>query len=237
MKNICIVASLLLMATLVLVVGMTTSNLAAKNGNPNPGVAPPHSTVRGMTYGEWRQTALEYLFRTPAEISPEWDLTGEASDAHQSKDMFFLMGPRDVDVYRSVKPGARIWIPTGGRAAMWSLVEVPAKAYAASLGMDPNTLSEAELMSLFANHLCDGIQGRYVSVNGEPLPYVEDYVDETPPFQLWILPGPFLPLQGWMGTTVAVGGAVIIGPLPKGEYLIESGNTSGDAWYWNVTVE
>lgn len=120
---------------------------------------------------------------------------------------------------------------------MWSLTEVPAKDYAASLGLDPNTLSEAELMSLFANHRYGmRVEGNYVIVNGQPLEEVELYVDETPPFQLWVLPGLFPPLGGWMGTTVAVGGAVIIGPLPKGEYLIESGNAV-DHWLWNITVE
>ncbi len=83
-------ALLLSVVALAILVGQASSGSAQNLGNPNPGVAPIHSSVRGMTYPEWRAALYIFLMGTPRELSPANDPTGEVSGALQSKDMYFL---------------------------------------------------------------------------------------------------------------------------------------------------
>jgi len=243
---------LLSVVALAILVGQASSGSAQNLGNPNPGVAPIHSSVRGMTYPEWRAALYIFLMGTPPELSPANDPTGEVSGALQWKDMYFLMGPGG-GYHRTVKPGTKLWIPLGGSFLFYPYHEAYATRVANWIGTDPTALAPAELISLAANYQNDHIINRFCTINGVAMQDLERYVNESPAFMFYLEPGNYPPAagSGIKGPAVSVGGNLILGPLPPGDYLIESGATwkysiaNGDwfdseytfTWECHLTVE
>ena len=55
----------------LLVLGASSSTAALRDGNPNPGIAPPNSQPLGSSYNDWVVLALQWYYSIPTtEANP-----------------------------------------------------------------------------------------------------------------------------------------------------------------------
>jgi hypothetical protein len=93
---------------------------SAQQGNPNPGVLPPHSTAGGLTYGEWSARWFKWAYQPPPASSPVLDTTGANCAVGQSDKVWFLAGtffisepPAPVIRHCSIPSGTMLFFPVG----------------------------------------------------------------------------------------------------------------------------
>lgn len=155
----------------------------------------------------------------------------EAIHEIQSGSLFYLeLVPGPV----TVSTGKSILLPMD-----WAVSWMPEdrdmlRSLAASKGLDPDSLTDEDLLRLFVNDSADNYKEMYCRINGRPLQNLEQYRYETPAFDFvygggWWDDTLFPP--GPKGPTMAAGHAVILAPLPPGEYFIERGGV-----WWGTDV-
>lgn len=83
----------------------------AKNGNPNPGVRPPHSRPYGASYAEWGARWWIWAESIPADTNPIVQPDADC-DVNQSGPVFFLSGvPGGVTRPCTVRVGKALFFP------------------------------------------------------------------------------------------------------------------------------
>jgi hypothetical protein len=127
--------------------------------NKNPRVLPINSTAHGMTYGEWSGAWWEWAVGIPAATNPILDATGENGDIDQEGSVWFLAGNfgGDDDLTLTVPPGKSLFFPLIN-SLWWAPDDVEVAAFVVDefLGLDPNDLTDEELITLtaiFQGHL------------------------------------------------------------------------------------
>jgi hypothetical protein len=122
--------------------------------NPNPGVLPIGSSAFGKSYGEWGAAWWSWAIGIPAASNPILDEDGSFADIDQSGKVWFLAGNFGGLTERTVTipKGKAIFFPIDN-FVFWAPDDLPlAEMIAADFFcLDPDTLSDEELIRLAAN--------------------------------------------------------------------------------------
>lgn len=93
------------------------------DGNPNPGIIPPHATPHGQTYGEWTAAWWQWALSIPADRNPLLT-SGEFCGEGQSGPVWFYAGNFgwDEEKFCTVPKGKALFMPVYNwifGAAVW----------------------------------------------------------------------------------------------------------------------
>src|SRR5688572_24284615 len=98
------------LAAAVLALLFTTSPAPAAGRNPNPGVIPPGSTYRGLSYGEWGALWWQTIFAIPVVDGDHPYFSGGAFGEEHG--VFFLASPAgEVTIDVTIPAGASLFFP------------------------------------------------------------------------------------------------------------------------------
>jgi hypothetical protein len=198
------------------------SHALAKNGNPNPGVLPPHAHAFGATYGEWAAAWAQWYLEVPVAVNPVLDETGENAAEGQSGKVWFLGGNSGYHATTRV-----VTVPTG-KALFFPIIN-----YVAWPPVDGTT--EEELRAT-ANWYMDPENTNVLMecmVDGVPLQDLYSYRAESPNYSHGPSEIADLPYGSDIG--VADGYWVLLAPLSKGEHVIQFYASIGppeEPWFW-----
>lgn len=212
--------AILAMAVLVALVTPTITTLADDdNRNPNPGVTPPRcERMYGELSADWWTWALNC---PPPPLNPILDPDGSAAHVNQAGRVWFLAGTFGGQVTRTctVPAGKSLYIPLVN--SMWN-------------GDDPD---EEEVLRQNVNDALDAVTELYCTINGESLQKLSAYRAVSPLFDFPVTEGSFANLFMDVGEYPSVAGAyaVLLAPLPPGDYVIEFGGAKEDGWSVSVT--
>jgi hypothetical protein len=218
------------LAAAVLALLFTTSPAPAAGRNPNPGIIPPGSTYRGLTYGEWGALWWSTLFAIPVVDGDHPLFSGGAFG--EDKGVVFLAavgGGATIDV--TVPAGASLFFPV-------------INAECSVLEPDPfHGDNEAELRAC-ANGNIDHTSGLSAVIDGVPVNNVGAYRVESPLFEFGPLPADnvFGAPDGTTSLAVDAGVYLLLAPLNPGKHTIQVKGTQDDLGFtidttFHITVE
>lgn len=186
----------------------------AQEGSPTPGgltVYGPDEMVGGASLGEWNGRNWQWAVSMPPDSNPNFDPTGESCGYGQSGPVFFLPASYGAEVPESltcvVPLGVAIFVTIGG--AECSTVEPPPY-----FGRN-----EAELTAC-AIAMADAVVAMDASIDGVPVPNLEQYRAVSPAFTMLFPEDNFFGVPAGVALSVADGYSFIIAPPPPGEYEI-----------------
>ena len=204
---------LLAVLALTLLLGLTGPAIAQNATPAVEGVTiyGPDELVGGASLGEWNARNWQWAVSMPEAVNPNFDSTGDTCGYGQSGPVFFLpasYGPDLTGDLTCVVPaGVALLVPVGG--AECSTVEPPP-----FFGRD-----EAELAAC-AIAFNDGVIELEASINGQPVPDLEQYRAVSPLFTMLFPEDNFFGVPAGVALSVADGYQFIIAPPPPGEYEI-----------------
>jgi len=212
-------AVVLLAAGLVAMVAPRPSAVARGRRNCNPGILPPKC---GRIYGRLAAQWWTWALNCPADQCPILDETGASAHVNQSGRVWFLAGTFGGEAFRTctVPVGKAIYIPLIN--SMYNRTE-------------PD--EDEQMLRDGVNDALDAVTDLYCTVNGEPLNCLSAYRADSPLFDFPVTEGSFASMVMDVGEYPSVAGAyaVLLAPLPPGEYLIEFGGATADGWWVSVT--
>jgi hypothetical protein len=171
----------------------------------------PDEMVGGATLGEWEARNWQWAVSMPESVNPNFDSTGESCGYGQSGPVFFLpasYGPEVNEPITCVVPhGVALFVGVAGSEC--STVEPPP-----FFGRD-----EAELAAC-ATAFTDEISEMEASIDGQPVPDLEQYRAVSPLFSMLFPEDNFFGVPAGVALSVADGYSFIIAPPPPGEYEI-----------------
>ena len=199
----------------------------AGNGNQgNPGVIPPQASPDDHTYGEWSAMWWQWAFGQAPDVNPVLDETGDLAGSGQSGPVWFLAGTFGGPAERTaaIPAGKKLFFPI----VNWSVWEPDddetSRLIVEHLGLDPNVLTEAEILRITANWLADRSAPISCMVDGVSINNLANYRAESPDFE-FIFDDDLAALFGLDGglksPAVADGYWLMLAPLPSGEHTIE----------------
>src|SRR5262245_50607162 len=162
------------LAAAALALLIATSPAQAAGRNPNPGVIPPDSTYRGLTYGEWGALWWQTIFAVPIVNGDHPFFSGGAFG--EDKGVVFLAaigGGAIID--ETIPAGASLFFPV-------------INAECSVLEPDPfHGDNEAELRACANDHI-DHTSGLFATIDGVAVQNLGAYRVESPLFQFGPLP-------------------------------------------------
>jgi hypothetical protein len=206
-----------LLATATLALLVATSPAQAAGRKPNPGVIPPGSTFRGLTYGEWGARFWTKLFAIPVVGGSHPYLSGGAFEGDQGV-VFLTASGNGATFDITIKAGTPILCPV-------------LNAECSVLEPDPfHGDTEAELRACANGHM-DNTSGLFAIIDGVPVKNLGGYRVESPLFE-FTLPEDnlfaFFGLDAPGGTTspaVDAGVYLLLAPLSPGKHTIHVGGS------------
>jgi len=208
------------------VLTLPTPALAGDGNQDNPGVIPPQASPNGHTYGEWGAMWWEWALGLPPDQNPVLDPTGDLASAGQRGEVWFLAGtfggPGDRTV--TLPPGKKLFFPIVNWVAWEPDDDETARLIAEHLGLDPNTLTEAEVLRILAAWLTDRSTPLSCTVDGVPVANLENYRAASPDFAFTMdddLAALFGVPGGLKTPAVADGYWIMLKPLPAGAHTVE----------------
>lgn len=218
------------LALMLALLGLTASAVAAGR-NPNPGIAPAHSSPYGQTYGEWSGAWWRWAYSFPAgeDQNPVQDPTGALAGLGQSGPVWFLAGSFGQTVTRTatVPAGKALFFPIINTG--W--INIP------ELGDDPWSDDQRAYAKAFIapfidnafNLSCtiDDVEVADIASYRSVTPDGAEYMVTFPENGLWGLPA------GDYGPTVDDGIYLMVAPLRPGQHTIHftaasQGSFAGD---------
>jgi len=192
--------------------------------NPNPAVAPINSRSYGKSYSEWAQAWWTWVLSIPAAQNPATDETGEFGAVGQSGHVWFLASTLfggDFDRYLTVPNGTALFFPVFN-AVFWAPDDLATAAVAAAAaGLDPDSMTDEQLLQFLAGSAVASPTTLKVLVDGKPLKSLESYRAAPEPFELserdllddfGVGPTDFFAADGYW---------VLLHPLSAGKHTIE----------------
>ncbi len=174
------------LAVLVLAFGAAVVPAAAHN--VNPGVIPPRALPNDMTYGEWSAAWWSWAVGIPAATNPILDETGEFGDIDQEGPVFFLAGSFGTTVERELTvPADKMLFFPIVNSLWWAPDDLPVAAFIAEvfLGLDPDDLTDEELIRIIANFHQDFDELEMTcTIDGVALSDLEQYYTDSPDFHI-----------------------------------------------------
>ena len=161
-----------------------------------------------MTLGEWTARWWQWGYSIPKNINPAYDDNGRYCVEKQSGPVWFLAGTYGHPVVRhcDIPSGKAILLPILNSEC--SFAEFPKL----------KTLSE---LRICAKTIQDQVTKVNVSVDGMPLPHLEKYRIQSPPFNFTLPQGNILGLAANTSTqAIADGNWVFLKPLSTGTHKI-----------------
>jgi hypothetical protein len=207
-----------------LVLGLAAPGNGQGRGNPNPGIAPPNAKPFGKTYGEWAAAWWLWAVGIPADYNPILDETGEFCDQGQSGPVWFLAGNFGGETERTceVPAGKALFFPILN-SLWWAPDDLDDAAFvAAFLGLDPDELTDDELIRLIARFRVGPDPELTLTIDGVAARNLNRYYVESPGFR--ILDTDLIDDLGaeisQPNRAVTAGYYVMLAPLPAGEHTI-----------------
>jgi hypothetical protein len=184
-KNLSHHGRLLLAATIAGLALLGLPAVAVAQRNPNPGIAPPTSQPYGMTYGEWAAAWWQWAMGIPAAENPVLDETGEFAHVDQAGPVWFLGGSLfggEIERTFTVPAGKALYVPLSG-FVYWAPEDLPlAISIAESLGIDPDDLTDEELLRLAAVFSLAELSELTLTIDGVEIQVLERYFATSPGF-------------------------------------------------------
>jgi hypothetical protein len=180
-----------------------------KDSTPKSGeLFPSYSRPYNLTLGEWTARWWQWGYSIPKNINPAYDDNGRYCVEKQSGPVWFLAGTYGHPVVRhcDIPSGKAILLPILNSEC--SFAEFPKL----------KTLSE---LRICAKTIQDQVTKVNVSVDGMPLPHLEKYRIQSPPFNFTLPQGNILGLAANTSTqAIADGNWVFLKPLSTGTHKI-----------------
>ena len=227
---------------------LPSTALAGKGNQGNPGVIPPQASPDDHTYGEWSAMWWQWAFGLAPDVNPVLDTTGDLAASGQSGPVWFLAGTfgGPAERYATIPSGKKLFFPI----VNWSVWEPDddetSRLIVEHLGLDPNVLTEAEILRLTANWLADRSMPVSCTVDGVAIKNLENYRAESPDFEFIFndeLAELFELAGGLKSPAVADGYWLMLAPLSVGEHMIEFhgvaeiSEANGDPFDLSFTVD
>jgi hypothetical protein len=214
----------LLITLLAAVALLSLPVLAMAQGRPNSRIASPRAMPYGLSYGEWGAEWWKWALGIPLAEHPLLDETGEFADVDQVGPVWFLAGNFGGTSERTVEipAGKALFFPIIN-AAWWAPEDLELAADVAELlGLDPDYLTDEELLRLLANFSVSGVTELSLTVDGVEMQNLLNYRAESPAFH--IEDTDFLDDLGYDPVedrlAVADGYWIMLAPLPVAEHTI-----------------
>jgi len=220
-------------AVCLIALGLATSlagiGLAHGQGNPNPGAVPRQAEAYGKTYEEWIAAYRQWHTGIPAARNPVLDNAGDFCGEEQSGPVWFLphsLAPGTVERECHVPAGKALFVHMTGILA-WLDGPADREAYSwvaeTFLGLDPTTLSDEDLISVFANWVNDSVTYLSLTVDGVVYTNLFSYRVLSPIFDMIdtdLYDDLGVPYRH-PNLSIAGGYVVILNPLANGPHTIE----------------
>jgi hypothetical protein len=191
---------------LILCACATLAPAAGKSGK-TPGVMPPQSQYRGMSYAEWAAAWSKWFVEFPLDESPAVDPDYDVRN-RQSGNVWFLGAPFGT----SEKD---ITIPTGV-SLFFGLLSAEASSLEAEPFFGATEQEQRDAAAFFADHIGD----LSASVDGVEVGNLQDYRFSSPQYA-FTAPTPWVFGDvGGDGTSVVDGYFLMLTPLSKGEHTL-----------------
>ena len=188
----------------------------------------PHSTVRGLTLGEWAAEWTKWALSAPASANPITDTTGQFANANQPKGVFLLAG-----TFGGAAPVTRnVTVPTGTPLFFPVLNDFWVNVDVAVPGVypvpdPPFAGNEAAIRADFKLHT-DAYTNMVTTVDGVAVDDLASHVELSPPGGIAI----DFPQDNVLGVPpeilglAATGGVyLMVGPLAPGAHEIHFAGT------------
>jgi hypothetical protein len=193
----------------------SSDNSANGNNNPNNSlpiaVFPADSKPYGLTYGEWTAKWWQWGYSVPKDINPAYDDTGKNCAQKQNGPVWFLAGTYGHAVNRKCN------IPVG-KAILFPILNSEC-SFAEFQKL--RTLSE---LRTCAKTIQDQVSSLKASVDGRPIPSLQEYRIQSPPFNFTLPGNNILGLPANVATqAIADGNWVFLKPLSPGSHKITFG--------------
>jgi len=182
-------------------------NNSANNSLPIA-VFPANSKPYGLTYGEWTAKWWQWGYSIPKDINPAYDDIGKNCTQKQNGPVWFLAGTYGHAVNRKCD------IPTG------EAILFPILNSECSFAEFPKLKSLSELRTC-AKTIQDRVSILKASVDGIPIPSLQEYRIQSPPFNFTLPQDNILGLPANVTTrAIADGNWVFLKPLSPGSHKI-----------------
>jgi hypothetical protein len=177
----------------------------------------PDELVGGASLAEWDARNWQWAVSLPEEANPNFDPTGEWCGYGQHGPVFFLPAQysepeadaEPMDYHCVVPEGVALFVPVGGVGC--TTVEPP-----------PFFGRYEEELAACATEMANTITDMEVTINGQPVPDVEQYRHVTPLFNILFPVNNFYGVEPGVAQSVTDGYAFIIAPPPPGDYEIKA---------------
>jgi hypothetical protein len=189
----------------------------AQQGNPNPGIIPPHGHYAGLTYGEWLAGLNQWYLSVPAADNPLLLGNEDKIATGQPKQVWFLANALPVvDRHFTVPAGKALYATILGFEADNLLC------------VDPDTNFTVDQLRAIAKSAVDAFTDIEVEVDGVPVSDVAAYRSTSPVFYSSLPDDNILQYfgctdapPGVYGPMVADGYALLLAPPAVGEHTIQ----------------
>ena len=167
-----------------------------------------NSKPYGLTYGEWTAKWWQWGYSIPKDINPAYDDTGKNCAQKQNGPVWFLAGTYGHAVNRECN------IPAG-KAILFPILNSEC-----SFAEFPNLKTLSELR-LCAKTIQDQVSSLKASVDGIPMPSLQEYRIQSPPFSFTLPQNNIVGLPANVTTeAIADGNWVFLKPLSPGSHKI-----------------
>jgi hypothetical protein len=200
------------------VLGLSAGVLAKGEGNPNPGIAPPHARPHGLSYGEWAARWWQAAYAIPVVDGDHPLISGGAFGGEDG--VLFLAGTGGgATIELTIPAGTPLFFPAVNSEC--SVIEP-----------DPFHGDDEESLRECANGHIDNTSDVFAVIDGRPVRRLDAYRTESPLFEFGPLPednvlalfGVDAP-AGATSPAVDAGFYLFLAPLSVGEHVIHFGGT------------
>jgi hypothetical protein len=167
-----------------------------------------NSKPYNLTYGEWTARWWQWGYSIPKNINPAYDNTGENCAQKQNGQVWFLAGTFGHSVSRActIPKGKSILLPILNSEC--SFAEFPKL----------KTLSE---LRICAKTIQDHVTTLYASLDGVPIPHLQQYRIQSPPFNFTLPQNNILGMRPNTTTeAIADGNWLFLKPLSPGVHKL-----------------
>ena len=183
-------------------------NNNANNNNLPIAIFPADSKPYGLTYGQWTAKWWQWGYSIPKDINPAYDDTGKNCAQKQNGPVWFLAGTYGHAVNRKCD------IPAG-KAILFPILNSEC-----SFSEFPKLKTLSELRTC-AKTIQDQVSSLKASVDGIPIPSLQEYRIQSPPFNFTLPQNNILGLAANVTTqAIADGNWVFLKPLSPGSHKI-----------------
>jgi hypothetical protein len=183
-------------------------NNNANNNNLPIAIFPADSKPYGLTYGQWTAKWWQWGYSIPKDINPAYDDTGKNCAQKQNGPVWFLAGTYGHAVNRKCD------IPAG-KAILFPILNSEC-----SFAEFPKLKTLSELRTC-AKTIQDQVSSLKASVDGIPIPSLQEYRIQSPPFNFTLSQNNILGLAANVTTqAIADGNWVFLKPLSPGSHKI-----------------